>query len=74
MCLLCTPVNVRIVTPDGSEIPVDCRYMGQDKMGMYRWETIFPYHVAGDGEGLRLIADKVPPGTIIDAYVYGEKA
>jgi hypothetical protein len=67
------PVNVRIVTSDGSEIPVDCRYVGVDMMGMHCWETVFPYHVDGDGNGLRLIADQVPSVTRIDAFVYGEK-
>jgi hypothetical protein len=67
------PVNVRVVTLDGSEIPVDCRYVGVDLDGMQCWETIFPYHVGGNGYGLRLVADEVPPGTRIDAFVYGER-
>lgn len=66
------PVNVRIMTSDGLEIPVDCRYLGRDRMGIHCWETIFPYYVDGDGYGLSLVCDKVPPRTRINAYVCGE--
>lgn len=36
------PVNVRYVLADGSEIPVDCRYLGADDEGIHRWEIIQP--------------------------------
>lgn len=64
------PVNVRIVTSDGSEIPVDCRYVGVDMMGMHCWETVFPYCVDGVG----LIADSVPENTKIDIFIRGERS
>lgn len=67
------PVNVRVVTSDGSVTPVDCRYVGVDLDGMHCWETIFPYRVNGDGYGLKLVCDEIPPGTRIDAFVYGER-
>lgn len=56
------PVNVRVVTSDGSVTPVDCRYVGVDLDG-----------VDGDGYGLKLVCDEIPPGTRIDAFVYGER-
>jgi hypothetical protein len=36
------PTNVRIVQPDGSEIPVDCFYTMTDNAGIAHWEVMIP--------------------------------
>lgn len=32
------PEGVRVVMSDGTEVPVDCVYVGLDDEGLHRWE------------------------------------
>lgn len=61
------PVNVRLVFRDGTELPVDCRYIGQDPEGFYQWETVRTYDVR-DGKGLRVAVDMLPGKTEISIH------
>jgi hypothetical protein len=58
------PVNVRIVLADGTEIPVDCCYIGKDDDGTFLWETVRRYDI-GDTKALTLAVDVLPARTAI---------
>ena len=61
------PENVRIVRPDGSEIPLEVRYVGErigdDDKPLHQWEAISEYvpQIPQD----RLTVGTLPPRTEI---------
>lgn len=52
------PENVRLRLPDGTEIPVECRYDGVVE-GVHRWTAITPEGVT-QRPGMSLLVDLFP--------------
>lgn len=58
------PVNVRVVRPDGTEIPISTVYAGIDPDGLHVWNSVTRITRTAEGPwGLR--ADSVPGRTRI---------
>ena len=53
------PANVRLITPDDTEIPLECRYDGQDETGIHQWVAVSPADVV-IRPGMSLRADMMP--------------
>lgn len=52
-----TPTNVRIMYADGSVVPLECVYTGQDTDGVHVWAATLPMR---QEEGARLLVDELP--------------
>lgn len=60
------PENLRWVRGDGSEIPLECRYLGH-QFGMHQWAAVItPYVDVTNG---RIEIDVMPPHTRIGICV-----
>ncbi|MGH3779823.1 MAG: hypothetical protein ACRDRO_04105 [Pseudonocardiaceae bacterium] len=63
------PEQVRLVYPDSTEIPLQCRYMGQDQAGLHHWVVILPG--ATPMAGARLLVGMLPARTAVDVGTLG---
>lgn len=61
------PRDVRLVTPDGDEIPVECRYDGEVD-GIHQWVAVSPAGVTVR-PGMALRVAVFPPRTSISVEV-----
>ena len=57
------PVNVRAVTPDGTEIPLECRYVGWVD-GVHRWEAVISVGVPVDGVRMDVLPAHTEVGVV----------
>jgi hypothetical protein len=57
------PENVRLVNPDGTEIPLECRYAGIDEQGIHMWVVVAPQEVRMRIGETRLSIDMLPSKT-----------
>ena len=39
------PEDVRLIHPDGTEIPLECCYGGIDAVGIHQWVAVYPVGV-----------------------------
>lgn len=59
------PRNVRVVKADGTVIPVECVYRGQDEDGVHIWRSVHPVNfVPWVGDVLRI--DELPGRTAVE--------
>jgi len=65
------PVNVRLVTRHGVEIPVQCVYVGRFD-GVHRWEVIRPDGIAEPSEVAAVNIEALPAKTAIAMFRHDE--
>ena len=56
------PEGVRVIYPDGREVPLECRYEGVDKNGLHVWMAVL---VVPHEDGMRLAVSTLPSRTRI---------
>lgn len=61
------PENVRLVRPDGSVLPVELVYAGQDEDGIHEWVAVATSPTIE--EGTRLFCDVLPARTAINVKI-----
>lgn len=61
-----TPVNVRLVRPDGTEVPVELVYAGKVN-GLHHWDAVTSVSMETGEWGLR--ADMIPGKTSVGVVV-----
>jgi hypothetical protein len=54
------PENVRLVYPDGTEVPVDCRYDGVNTEGIHEWTSVSSHPAM---PGMQLAIEMLPAKT-----------
>jgi hypothetical protein len=56
------PDNVRVLMPDGTQVPIELRYRGPDDLGVHIWEQVspgpFPKSIFADQN--RVLFDDLP--------------
>ena len=67
------PVNVRLITPDGDQVAVDCAYMGLDEDGLHEWQVV---DEAGRLAGVPFVGvaiETLPAGSTVSIPVVGQQ-
>src|SRR5215207_9469950 len=58
------PTNVRLVRADGTTLPLECRYDGQDADGQHVWTALLPHPITVNPSD-QFEVDKLPARTRI---------